>query len=345
MDYSNFKNPIGLLKRMLLSGNRVAYFVLFREFLVKLMLPMDYLLSFVEKKRLRKTRPASEKPLILILGGSRSGTTLLYQVFVRYLPVGYISNFIALFPRSPISAYALFRRMLPKADADFKNYFGSAAGLSGPNDAFGIWNRWFGEDRNRVPDTIPDASKRDVKRFFDTWFAVTEKPFVNKNNRNSLHASLFDKLFENSFFVEIHRNPIYVVQSLILSRRTVQGSDKIGWGLLADDSKQAADPLGYIDGICEQVYRVDQVIARERAKIDPEKYIRIAYKEFCRNPAGLVIEVARRTHQEVRDLDALSALTFSTASNGKRLGDDEFERICQCVERLYGNQRYPINAH
>ena len=41
MGYSNFKDPIGLLKRMLFSGNKTAYSVLFREALIKILVPIE----------------------------------------------------------------------------------------------------------------------------------------------------------------------------------------------------------------------------------------------------------------------------------------------------------------
>ena len=335
MGYSNFKDPIGLLKRMLFSGNKVAYSVLFREILGQLLTPIDMLLYASEKRKLKKSPKESKAPIILILGGSRSGTTLLYQVLAQYLPVSYFSNFIASFPRSPISAQKLFGNMIARPNTDFQNYFGSVAGLGGPNDAFGIWNRWLGEDRNRIPETISEKSKSDMQVFFNSWLQVTKKPFLNKNNRNSLCAPLFDALFDNILFIEIYRNPVFVVQSLIMSRRKVQGSDKIAWGLLSNDSDESDDPLHYIEGICRQVYRVDQVIARGREKINPNKYIRISYEEFCNDPENLIRKVGLHTKIPIQEPKSLKGLKFSTNSNTQRLNDDEFNRICKCVDQLY----------
>jgi len=337
MGYSNFKDPIGLLKRMLLSGNKVAYSVLVREFLSKLLIPVDFVLRPTERRILKSEKKKLKRPMILILGGSRSGTTLLYQTLVRYLDVSYVSNFISAFASSPISAYSLFKNIIPKAGKSFQNYYGSVAGLGGPNDAFVIWNRWLGEDRNRIPNRIEATSKRDMKNFFQTWFAVSKKPFINKNNRNSLCAPLFAEVFDNVVFVEIHRNPIYVAQSLVLSRRMVQGSDKVGWGVLGSDSQTNHDSLHYIDEICEQVYTVDQIIAKGREKIKSEDYIRISYEEFCRNPDGLVRAVGSRTKTAIKNPEHLKRHLFSSSSNQQRLTDREFNRICECIDKLYKN--------
>lgn len=338
MGYSNFKDPVGLLKRMLLSGNKIAYSILFREFLAKLLIPIDFLLRGSEKRKLQKSTTSSD-PIILILGGSRSGTTLLYQTLAQYLPVSYVSNFIASFNNSPITAFKLFNKIIPKSKKSFQSYFGSVKGLGGPNDAFFLWNRWLGEDRNNAPKNISEQSKSEMKQFFNTWLRTTKKPFLNKNNRNSLCAPMFDAIFPNIFFVEIYRDPIFVAQSLILSRRTVQGSDKIGWGLLSKDSKNTDDPMAYIDDICRQVYEVDQLLAKNKEKIDPKKYIRVSYAEFCENPGALVQIVGLKALNQKIDKNGLTNLQFSTASNGQRLKDAEFDRIKNCFKKLHAETK------
>jgi hypothetical protein len=326
MGYSNFKDPVGLLKRMLLSRNKVAYSVLVRELYSKLLIPIDFLLRSSEKRKIHKSSDSS-MPIILVLGGSRSGTTLLYQTLVRHLNVSYISNFIASFNNSPISAFKLFNKIIPKSKNSYQNYFGSVEGLGGPNDGFFLWNRWLGENRNHVPNDLSEQSKSEMRAFFNTWLETTKKPFLNKNNRNSLCAPMFDAIFPNIFFVEIYRDPIYVAQSLVLSRRTVQGSDSIGWGLLSKDSENSDNPLAYIDDICQQVYEVNELLAKNRKKINPEKYIRISYEDFCENPGKLVQLVGLKALNQTIEPNGLMSMKFSTASNGKRLKDDEFNRI------------------
>lgn len=338
MGYSNFKDPIGLLKRMLQSRNSIAYSVLFREVLSKFLIPFDYFMKGSEKKKLKNSTTSSE-PIILILGGSRSGTTLVYQTLAQYLPVSYFSNFIASFNSSPITAYKLFHKLIPKTKNDFKSYFGSVKGLDGPNDAFALWNRWLGEDRNHVPENIDEETKADMKAFFNAWSQTTKMPFLNKNNRNSLCAPMFASIFPNIYFVEIYRDPIYVAQSLVLSRRAVQGSEKIGWGLLSTDSENSTDPLAYIDDICLQVHQVNELINKNRAKIDSKKYFRVSYEEFCENPGAFVQIVGLEALNHKAINKGLAELHFSTASNGQRLNDDEFNRIKSAFQKLHANDK------
>ena len=342
MSYSNFKDPVGLLKRMLLSGNKIEYSILFREFFAKLVKPIDLLLRKSEIKKLNESKDSS-MPIVLVLGGSISGTTLLYQTLERYLNVSYISNFIASFTNSPITAFKLFHKFIPKSLKSSKNYFGSVQGFGGPNDAFFLWNRWLGKDRNNAPEDISEESKIEIRTFFNTWLNTTKKPFLNKNNRNSLCAPMLDKIFPNIFFVEIYRNPVFVAQSIILSRRKIQGSDKIGWGLLSKDSEISDDPLTYIDDVCQQVHDVNQLIAKNRAKINPKKYIRRSYEDFCENPHSLVQIVGVKALNQKVKANKLVGLRFSKASNRQRLNDDEFNRIQAFFDTISKNERKMYN--
>lgn len=339
MSYSNFKDPLGLLKRMLLSSNQVAYSVLWRELFSKILAPLDFLLKGYENRNLKKSKDDSQQPIVLVLGGSRSGTTLLYQTLAHYLPFSFVDNFISAFHRSPISAYKLFHKFIPKSKKSFRSYYGSTEGLGGPNDAFSIWNRWLGEDRNHIPKDIDSKSKLEMRNFFNTWLNVAKKPFLNKNNRNSLCAPMFNSIFKNIFFVEIYRDPVFVAQSLILSRREVQGSNEIGWGLLSKDSEDTEDSLGYIDDICHQVYQVNNVLSEGRKKIDSKKYIRVSFENFCNNPGDIVQKVAIGTiHRKIKSED-LESLRFSTTPNKQRLTDKEFNRIRSCFEKLHSDDK------
>ena len=87
----NFTNPIGLLLRMLTSGQRVAYSALIHEAMRLVSRPLNRLLAGRER-RLLKTAPSDVAPVILVVGAPRSGTTLVYQTLARYLDVTYFSN-------------------------------------------------------------------------------------------------------------------------------------------------------------------------------------------------------------------------------------------------------------
>src|SRR6185295_3526902 len=139
-EYANFRDPIGLLRRMIASRDPAARAELVRAAGTVAMTPVDLALLPFERRRIRAAKP-SPHPILFIVGPPRSGTTLAYQVLAHFLPVTYFNNLTDLFPRSPLSASLLFNRWLRPNPDPFHSFYGNTAGLAEPNDAFHIWNR------------------------------------------------------------------------------------------------------------------------------------------------------------------------------------------------------------
>ena len=353
---SNFKDPVGLFKRMLLSGDRTARFTLFRELLHLGLIPADAALSLLERRRpAAATRPrggrrwtdqvpAAACPAVLVVGGPRSGTTLVSQALAAALPVSYLTNLMAAFPRSPMTAARLFHRR-PARRFDFTNYFGSVAGLDGPNDGFALWNRWFGDARGRV-EPLDDAAAADLRGFLDRWWATTGRPFLNKNNRNALAIAALHEAVPEALFVEVHREPVHVAQSLIHARAAVQGEKHRGWGLLAEDS-DPADPMGHVDAVCRQVEAFRAAIDAGRAAVPAHRYVRVGYEDFCREPGALLEEVRSRLWPDAADRPAfLRGVRPFRSTNRQRVGDEELARITRFFEGSAADPRVrPVCHH
>ena len=71
----------------------------------------------------------TDLPVVLVLGGSRTGSTLLYQTLASSLPFSYLPNLSALLPDAPILATRLSERWFGRRKGDFVNFYGSVAGL------------------------------------------------------------------------------------------------------------------------------------------------------------------------------------------------------------------------
>jgi len=337
--YKSFKNPIGLLVRMLKSRNRAARFMILREFLKYIALPLDVSLKPLERRALQKTK-ASDLPLILIIGGARSGTTLLYQTLAQYLSVSYFTNTSDIFSKSPIMATKIFNRFNSKSKPDFKNYFGYAAGFNAPSDGYFIWSRWLGDNRYAINNELTNTQGKEMRRFFDAWQEQITKPFLNKHNRNSMCVPFLNKTLANVYFIEIYRNPIFVIQSLIKSRLEIQGNKRAGWGLMNVSTERAKDPLGYIDDIAKQVYTVEMELKEARKEVNPNNYFRISYEKFCKDPKAAVLQITKKfSGIDLSDYE-LSNLEPFESTNTQRVTNDEFERINQCVKKLFGNNKF-----
>jgi hypothetical protein len=259
---------------------------------------------------------------------------LLYQVLAHYLPVTYLTNLSALFPRAPITASRLFR---PRAAAvTTHSYYGNTVGLGGPNDGFHVWNRWLGADRYRTVETLTEAAADEMRRFFGAWTAAFDRPFLNKNNRNADCIALLGRTLPEARFVVVRRDPVYVAQSLLIARQQIQGDKSRRWGLRSRDQAADQGPLGYVDSVCLQIADIERRITEGCATLAPDRVVPVGYERFCERPGDTIGAIADRalgitleTSGIDRELDLRGRST-----NQRRIGVDEFDQIGRSLARL-----------
>ncbi len=324
MPYDNFRNPFGLVSRMLLSGKPAAYAALFRAGVQLAVTPLD-LLAAQTRRFPAATDSANALPLLLIVGPPRAGTTLVYQYLAQTLDVTYPSNLNSLFPRS-----VLFRRAHSRSTKpELASYFGQTTGLNEPNDAFHIWNRWLGDDRYRTKTNLSENDALEMQRFFAAWTDHAERPFLNKNNRNCHSLAVLADALPQAHFVVVNRDPTAIVRSLIRARRTVQGDETCGWGLLSQED-HADDPLGYVRDVCEQVANANRILSEQVEKIDAASLHQTSYEQFCESPMALAEALNSRIPEvEIREQATRFMPQSLRASPGRPLRDDEEQLIAE----------------
>lgn len=327
--YANFRDPVGLVLRMLRSGDRAARSALLRAGSALVVTPFDALLASRERRLIREDRGGRE-PLLLIVGPPRSGSTLLYQLLAATLPVSYLTNWSALFPRATITASRIGPRpRATKRAPDLASYYGNTRGLRAPNDGFHVWNRWLGNDRYATPDSLDEQAAVSMRRFFAAWTSVFPRPFLNKNNRNASCVALLAGVLEDAIFIRTSRDPVFVAQSLLLAREAIQGDRGAGWGLGSERPARPADPFQDVAG---QVDHVERTLDTQCAALPPGRLVRVPYEELCRDPTAIV----RRVYSRVWDDETLAAASCPTLAplkntNERRLPAAEFDALARAV--------------
>lgn len=274
--------------RMLQSGEPAARSALVREGVAILMTPLDLLLQALETKLLTQTH-TTDLPIILVVGLPRSGSTLVYQTLAQSLPVSFFTNLSALFPRAPITISRRLDLWCQYRSPDFHNFYGNTPGWAAPNDGFHIWNRWLGQDRYTVPQQLSLEGQVQMRTFFTAWLAVMGQPLLNKNNRNTAGMSLLSQILDNLWFIVVHREPLYVAQSLLIAREKVQGNRAISWGLGTESAaKPALDPF---EDVAAQVARISQDLALQQLQCVGDRLIEVSYEQFCADPRAIVCQI------------------------------------------------------
>jgi hypothetical protein len=328
---SHFHDPVGLARRLLRTGDPAAVFAMQTALLGLAAAPLDILLQIAEQRRYRNA-PDPRRPLLFICGAPRTGTTLVEQVLIQHLPVAFLNNLTAVFPRSPLTANWIFRPAARVREDTFHSYYGRTVGFAGPNDGLHLWDRWLGSDRTRVRTSLTTTEQRNMRRFFGAMEQLFAKPIVVKNNNLNACAALVAEVFHDASFICMTRDPRFLAQSQLQARLDIHGSSDIPYGLTVELESSGSSPA-VIEDVCRQVLYHQQLAREQQKRIGTERFWIVEYEAFCRDPSGLVEAVANKVLGQSCPSDARDLPPFKV-SNTVRIDHERFREIEVTLARL-----------
>jgi len=332
-----FHDPFGLLSRLVRSKNRAAWFAVETSLLGLLLTPLDLVMQVRENALYRRAAKPGY-PMIFVCGAPRTGTTLVAQVLLNHLPVQYLNNLTAVFPRSPIVANQIFNKLMKKRPVAYSSFYGKSDHFSGPNDALYLWDRWLGNDRERIRESLTVVEKSNMSRFFGAFQAAFPGPLLNKNNNLNVQANVVADVFDNAYFICMTRNPLYLAQSLYLARLEIHGDADSPYGIHDPDKGSTQD---IVEDICLQVLFHHRKIREQQERIGADRFWIVPYEQFCKEPEVLVMRVAREfLGISVQKNELSNSLAPFSASSKIRMDPEAFERIRVRLSQLLPESEY-----
>ncbi|MEO6866394.1 MAG: sulfotransferase [Gaiellales bacterium] len=232
----------------------------------------------------------ADRTPIFILGAPRSGTTLLYQLLVEGLEVGWLANAHA---AAPSRAAEIEQHEQPRAkrrSSDFASTHGATSEPWGPSEAGEYWYRFFPRTPHELSaaDATPVriAELRAAVRAFANACAA---PVVFKNVFNSLRIPVLARALPEARFLLIERDEQANARSL-LAGRAKRGDLNTWWSARPAGADALAD-ASPAQQVVWQVRRMNAVAHRELAELPPEASLTISYEELCADPRGVVTRV------------------------------------------------------
>ena len=286
----NFRDPIGLVRRILRSKDPAAYFAIYSTALSALATPLDMALAATTERRWQRDADAPRWPVIFVTGAPRSGTTVLSQVLIHHLPVTYFNNLTAVFPRAPITANRAFGRFLRKPSGALRSFYGRTHGFAAENDGLHLWDRWLA-DRYSAPRRLDPVTADSLRRFFAAYESAFGRPVLNKNNALATGADAIADALPTSHFLYIRREPLFAVQSILGARETIQGTREAPYGVSDPARRNAA--LSPIEQVCTQVLYHERRMEEQRRAIGDARFWVVQYEDFCRAPHAIVERAGR----------------------------------------------------
>jgi hypothetical protein len=293
---SHFNDPIGLALRIVVSRNPDALAAAFQAALRLALTPADAVLSLVPRSAGR-TDPKG--PVVFVTGPPRSGTTLLYQLLIRSLPVAYVTNLASLMPRSAARGAFPLTAAMVNSRVRAESYYGRTRALSGSSDGLEFWDAWIGGDRLRVPTAIEPDAAQAMRRFFGMFEERTGRPVLCKNNNLLAYAHLVADALPTARFLCLTREPVYLAQSLLKARRDIHGSDSVSYGIADQSGAGTDDPIA---DVWRQVGFYERLTADQRARIGADRFLMVSYEHLCEDPTGMIRNLARSAF----DIDGLT---------------------------------------
>jgi hypothetical protein len=324
---AHFDNPFGLAVRLLRTCEPAAMFAMGSAAAGVLTAPIDFALGPFER-RLYRRAGENTGPLAFICGAPRAGTTVVHQTLVRHLSVTHFTNLTALFPMSPLMATRLAGRFLREPVPEYDSFYGRTPRLSGLNDALYLWDRWLGSNRLDARPRLSARASHDMQQFFAAWTAAAGRPLVAKCNHLNASAHLVADALPEAIFICVERDPLWLAQSLLKAREFLHGDRSRPYGL-AETGSTVGDPL---ESVAAQVRFHADLADRQERRIGRDRFWRIRYEDFCREPVELVRRVGRALFGEGIKGQLPTAIPAHPCANRKTLDDATFHRLATMLE-------------
>jgi hypothetical protein len=299
---------------------------------------MSLLLGILERLFVM-AMPNKTVPTIWIIGPPRSGTTLLYQLLIRRYKLAYISNFAAMFPKSPVLAQSAANLLFNPQNriTGFESDYGRTANRLGPHEAGPFWYRWFpkGDHVYVPPASVPEKCLRQFKKEIVGLSLTAKAPALFKNVYNTMRISPIVETFSNACFLVCHRDPIDVAQS-ILNGRVKLYDEKSKWMGVPPKEYHEIKDHPYWQQITEQVYYVYQQIESDKKCYGADRFFEVDYEQLCKRPIETLEQIAQFLSLHSIELqitgDVPERFPFST---GKKVDDKDYQHILRETARLW----------
>jgi hypothetical protein len=237
-------------------------------------------------------------PLLLLMGAPHSGTTLFMQWLAESGQWGYPSNIISRFYAAPYIG-ARVQQILIENDiggeiSDFKktrpftSTLGKTTGALAPHEFWYFWRRFFPlhPDADVVPpEALPGVDTERMNRELATLEAALEKPLALKAMLLNWHIPFLDSAFDQALFVNLKRDPAYVVQSMLEGRQRYFNTEDRWYSFKPPQYAWLKD-LSPVEQVAGQIHFIRQATDEGLAQVAPARAWTVQYEDFCHDPAA-----------------------------------------------------------
>ena len=294
-----------------------------------------------------------ERPVVLLMGCPRAGSTLMLQWLASLGVFSYPSNLIARFYKNPfigIRAQQSLLELDPLNQLGFKentNNFtselGKTQGALSPSEFWYFWREYFefGEINRLNADQLKNVNRERFLNQIGAFEFLTGKPLVMKGMMLYDHIPFLYSLNKNFVFVDLSRDLFFNAQSLIFAREQFF-DDRNKWYSFKPQEYVTLKDKNPMEQVAGQVYYIRNSIDNGLAQIPESNQLSIDYSAFCSNPKALLLNIKSKFAQlgfnlDIEKLDTGLFAPFESKQSNK-LGRDETALLKDELLRLQGHE-------
>ena len=243
-------------------------------------------------------------PPLFLVGSPRSGTTFIMQLLNTTGQFAIPTNLLSRFYYAPYLGSKIQQLLIDKK-FDYNNEMsgldevgrfdsdlGKTAGMAAPSEFLYFWRRFL---PNYDPQYLSPAEEDQIDGAglasgLAAIEAVIQKPLAVKAFIIQYNLPRLYNIFANGLFVQVRRNPLYVMQSIYQARNAFYGTLDIWWSVKPPEF----DELRQLDAyhqIAGQVYFTEQAITAGLTQIPERNRLIVEYEEVCKNPGDFYLEL------------------------------------------------------
>lgn len=240
----------------------------------------------------------ADHPIVFVMGPHRCGTTLFMQWLANSGVFAYPTNLLSRFYAAPVIG-AQIQLLLTDPQFNFRNEIldfnseisfesenGKTTGALAPNEFWYFWRRFLPfQDLDWMPDEelFRVVDQKMLVNELVTLTRVFGKPFALKSMILNYNIPFLDALFKKAFFIQIKRNPITNVASILEARKRQLGDESKWYSFKIPEYPKLKD-RDAITQSAGQVHYISKAITKGMESVDASRRLVVQHEDFCENP-------------------------------------------------------------
>ena len=282
-------------------------------------------------------------PIILIMGPLRSGTTLFVQWLANTEAFFYPTNLLSRFYQVPIIGAKIqlmltdprynFRDELGEfiQQVEYRSENGKTKGVLAPNEFWYFWRRFLPfKDIDYISDKelLEKVDIQTMLAEFAGIIDVFQKPFALKGMILNYNIPFLSKIFDKVVFVQIKREPLANIESVLQARERQLGSIDEWYSFKIPEFYDLIK-LPPIEQVAGQIHYINRAVTKGLENVPDENKMTVQYEDFCEDPQKIYLQLATKLELQGCRLNRKYCGEKSFNMTRKQISDRKILEACR----------------